>query len=250
LSEPPAGSQPDLRVAEAESIRFHETAVADAATIWRDGLNALLRGLDVLISHVTVGKDEDLLMAFIVHAWNTLYRAHEEALRGYYSQALNLLRMPVEDFVAYWYVRSYPDKRPLFYRRSKHTPRVRAMLGGLRAKFREQMGEEEAEKQVEFVEQWINELAQFSHIDRAGVWLVLTPVENRLDYRLGPIPDADLFRFCTAHALRSIGAHMEALDNLRRLLGYEPLEDFAEWADRIEQWQRAQKPAGRDASPP
>jgi hypothetical protein len=129
LSEPPAANQTDMRAAEAEAIRFHETELADAATIWRDGLNALLRGLDALIGHVTVGKDEDLLMAFVVHAFNTLYRAHEEALRGYYSQALNLLRMPVEDFVAYWYVRSYPDKRPLFYKRSKHTPRVTHDVG-------------------------------------------------------------------------------------------------------------------------
>jgi hypothetical protein len=116
------------------------------------------------------------------------------------------------------------------------------MLGELRKKFTEQMGEDEAKKHIELAEQWVNDLAQFSHIDRAGVWLVLTPVDKRLDYRLGPIPDADLFRFCTAQALRSIGAHLEIIDNLRKLLGYAPLEEFAEWADRIEQWQKAQRP--------
>jgi hypothetical protein len=232
----------DMHKAEAAAIAFHEQQVTDAVDIWRDGLNALLGGLDPLRSHVTVGKAEDVLLALIIRAFNSLYRAHEEALRGYYAQSLNLLRPTVEDFVAYWYVRSFPESRPLFLMQTDRTPRMRDMLEALKKKIAGELGELEADEHVQLVKDWIGELHQFSHVDRSGIALVMEHGEKRIDYTLGPTTDEHLFRYCTTQALQSVGGHLETLDNLRKFLGYPPLPDFDAWADRIEAWQRAQAP--------
>jgi hypothetical protein len=49
---------------------------------------------------------------------------------------------------------------------------------------------------------------------------------------LEPDEDEGRFRACIAHGIPVVGAHLEALDNLRRLTGRNPIQDLPVYVDR------------------
>jgi hypothetical protein len=55
---------------------------------------------------VNIGDADAVAMAVFSRSWNTLYCSFDLSRRGYYAQALNLLRAPVEDIATYWFVRA------------------------------------------------------------------------------------------------------------------------------------------------
>jgi hypothetical protein len=87
---------------------------------------------------------------------------------------------------------------------------------------------------------WMKEFHQYSHLSRIAVRIVMDIDEDFTNYRLGPDEDEGRFRACIAHGIPVVGAHLEALDNLRRLTGRNPIQDLPVYIDRVELWQKAQ----------
>ena len=73
----------DLKRAEPRAIAFHERSVADAADIWRDGLNLLLRGFDPIRGLKSEREETTVLIALMMQAWQTLQCSFDLAQRGY-----------------------------------------------------------------------------------------------------------------------------------------------------------------------
>lgn len=223
----------NLKKDEELAITFHEGSVADAVTIWRDGLNMYLRGLDPFSGRKTTREEEHVQLALLIGAWNTLYCAFGTALRGYYSQSLNLLRTPIEFWMAYWYLRSFPEHHELFTDSTLETPGYNDMLQKIEAK-------RGKEKDVT-VREWIKRLHKFSHVDSSGIALLISPGEGGINVNLGSQMDEGLFRQCTSEAVISIRVLLESLDNMRRLVGYDPLSDLKEFVDRVQAWQKTRQ---------
>jgi predicted XRE-type DNA-binding protein len=216
--------------AEAAAVAFHEQTCSESDSIWRDGLNILLRGFDPIHGHVIEKEDETVLVALLMRAWQTIYRAHDSALKGYYPQALNLLRSPIEDWLAYWYIRSFPEQYKRFVDESLQTPPFNDMLQKIEA--RHFQGQPNP-----VVREWIKRLHRFSHVDRAGVRMVFLPSQTGAKLLLGPDRDAEAFHYCSAEAAALIQMHLEALDNLRKLFGLPGLTEFDSFKQRLKQYQ-------------
>src|SRR6266851_4940687 len=77
---------------EQEAVQFHLTVAVDGLNAWTQGLNRLMRATDDLTGHKIGEEAEAVQVALFLRAWNTLYCAFDLARRGYYPQALNLLR--------------------------------------------------------------------------------------------------------------------------------------------------------------
>src|SRR3712207_5954810 len=70
-------------------------------------------------------------------ATQNIYCAFQMAQRGYYPQSLNLLRPPVEYWMSYWYLRSFPEEHARFTNMaagSEETPRYNDMLQKIEAR--------------------------------------------------------------------------------------------------------------------
>ncbi|MGH7862205.1 MAG: helix-turn-helix domain-containing protein [Candidatus Dormibacteraceae bacterium] len=230
---PPVESQgvgASLAAEEAAAVAFHEQTCSESDSIWRDGLNILLRGFDPIHGRIVEKEDETVLLALLMRAWQTIYRARDSALKGYYPQALSLLRSPIEDWLAYWYIRSFPARYKHFVDESLRTPVFNDMLQKIEA--RHFKGE-----QNRVVREWIKRLHRFSHVDRAGLRMVFLPSQTGAKLLLGPDRDAEAFHYCSAEAVLLIQMHLEALDNLRKLFGLPGLTEFDSFKQRLQQYQ-------------
>jgi predicted XRE-type DNA-binding protein len=214
---------------EAQAVAFHEQTCSDSASIWRDGLNILLRGFDPIQGRVIEQEHEMVLIALLMRAWQTIYRAYDNAIKGYYPQALNLLRTPIEDWMAYWYVRSFPEEYEHFTDQALRTPGFNDMLQKIEAKH----------SQVQpsrVVRDWIKRLHKYSHVDNASIQMAVPPRSTSVMLLLGPDQDAGAFQYCSAEGVALVLAHVEALDNLRKLLGSPGIREFASFRHRVDEY--------------
>lgn len=227
---------------EERTVAYHERTFAEDTAIWRDGINILLRGFDALQGRDVRNDTERVQVALLIRAWDTVYCAFDLALRGYYPQSLNLLRAPIEDWMAYWYLRSFPDDHSRFLGLGEDTPSFNDMLQQIEAKHGKEQGEA--------VRPWIKRLHKFSHVDRLGIKMAILPGADALNLALGPQQDRLRYLLCVEQGLTVTLELMEALDNLRRVMNAEPLEGFRQYVDRVDTWQQEQaKKARREATP-
>ncbi len=217
---------------EQAAVAHHEQTFTDDTGIWRDGINTLLRGFDALHKRNVQNDTERVQAILLIRAWNTVYCAFDLAQRGYYSQSLNLLRTPVEDWMAYWYLRVFPAEHFRFLGKGQNTPSFNDMLQKIESKHGKEQGDA--------VRPWIKRLHKFSHVDRLGIKMAILPGGDALNLALGPQRDRLRYLLCVEQALAVVLELMEALDNLRRLMGSEPLGGFQQYVDRVHVWQQKQ----------
>lgn len=233
-----------LKALEEEAVLYHETTFAEGTAVCRDGIDILLRGFDAINGRDVRNDTERVQAALLIRAWNTVYCAFDLALRGYYPQSLNLLRTPIEDWMAYWYLRSFPDEHSRFLGQGKDTPKFKYMLD----KLQEKHGEEATASAT--VSRKINRLHKFSHVDRLGVMMAILPGSNALNLALGPQQYRLRYLVCVEQVLTVILDFLEALDNFRRVLGCQPIVGFQQHAERVHAWQREQaEKAGKGSAP-
>jgi len=228
------------RELEEKAVAYHEQTLAEDTTVWRDGVNILLLGFDALQGRDVRNDTEKVQVAILVRAWDTLYCAFDLALRGYYAQSLNLQRTPIEDWMAYWYLRSFPEDHPKFTKIGVKTPCFNDMVQRIEAKYGKEQGET--------VRPWIMRLHKFSHVDRLGITMAILPGGDTLNLALGPQQDRLRYLLCVEQALTVIVELMKALNNFRGLMGSEPLEGFQQYFERAHAWQQEQAKKERKKS--
>ncbi len=207
----------DIAALGEVAIEFHGTALPEEFKLWRNGLNLLLRGLDPIAGAIIQGEEQTIQIALLVQAWNFLFAANDLAIRAYYGPALNLLRSPVEFWMAYWYLRTFPEQYNEFTNPAVAAPKFDTMLRRISRKHR-------AGPQTN-VGKWIDRLHPFSHVSREAIALALD--RNAAGFRLvlGPATEADLFRYCTSEAIVALIPLTEAVENFRLVMGVsEPFE--------------------------
>lgn len=214
---------------EAKVVAFHEEKCRASATLWRDGLSLMLRGFDPMQGHTIQKEDETVLIALLMRARQTMYRAYDSTLKGYYPQALSLLRAPIEDWIAYWYVRSFPEEHERFCNSSLQAPTFNDMLQKLESKhFNGQ--------QNRLVRAWIKRLHKYSHADGAGISMVVVPSDEKVRLLLGPDQNRGAFEYCASEGVVLVLQHLSALDNLRQLFGQEGISELEAIQERVERF--------------
>lgn len=223
--------------AERQAITFHAQVCSTAENLWVDGINLLLRALDPLSGMKTTSDEQSILLALVIRAWNTLYCAHDLSIRGYYSQALNLLRTPLEDWMAYWYLCSFPEEHVKFRKfqnpsdPSTKPPVFNEMLQAIESKHKQPMNTE--------IRDWMKRLHVFSHVSGSGVVMVISNTASGLHYHLGPTEDAEAFNLCASESATIITALLEAVDNLRLLMGASVYGEWPDYKRRVVEWQKS-----------
>ncbi len=134
-------------------------------------------------------------MSLLSHNFGTLKCSVDIALRGYYVQSMNLLRIVYENWIAFHYLVKCPDKARLWLHHSnKNQPPGHAvMLKELDADFNPLKGQ---------MKKWYSVLCTFAHTDP----LVLLPqiatdfIPNEKSIHFGSTYKSDLFR-ASAYAI-------------------------------------------------
>ena len=228
---------------EQQASTLHKARAADAVAIFLDGFNMLLDGLDPLRGYnFGEAAEQRVIMALFIKTLNSLRCFYELAPRGYFIQALSLLRTPVEDWMGYWFLRNFPERHEEFTTGGVEPPSFNDMLQAIEAlqtRQRKQEGKPALEPDAR-VRSWLKQLHQYSHLSRVGVRAIMTIDNVFTNYHLGPDEDEGRFRLSISEALQVLGAHLEALDNFRQLLGRPRIPAFPEYVDRVEAWQKSQ----------
>ena len=149
--------------------------IQDAVGLFADAF-AILDNSDT--THATIAK-----MSLLSQNFATLKCAVDLALRGYYTQSMNLLRSVYENCIAFHYLSERPDEAYLWLSKNRRPPSHSAMLGKLGKNF-DPLGE------------WYSMLCRFAHTDAMGVLPQISTdfSPNETTIHFGSTYKDDLFR--------------------------------------------------------
>jgi len=155
-------------------------------------------------------------MSLLSQNFGTLKCSVDLALRGYYTQSVNLLRIVYENWIAFHYLDKYPDKAHLWLRasRKKKPPGHAAMLNAVDEKFNPLKGQ---------MRKWYSTLCSFAHTDAIGVLPQIStdfaPGETSIHF--GATYKEDLFR-ASAYSICLWTGVM--------------LSDISQWVPKTNEW--------------
>ena len=128
-------------------------------------------------------------MSLLSHNFGTLKCSVDIALRGYYVQSLNLLRIVYENWIAFHFLGKSPDKAHLWLHHSKkkQPPGHAAMLKELDANFNPLKGQ---------MKKWYSTLCSFAHTDPVNLLPQISTdnIPDETSIHFGSTYKSDLFR--------------------------------------------------------
>lgn len=155
--------------------------IQDAIGIFADAFSV---GNNSDTSDATLAK-----MSLLSHNFGTLKCSVDIALRGYYVQSLNLLRIVYENWIAFHFLEKSPDKAHLWLRHSKKElpPKHAAMLKELDANFNPLKGQ---------MKKWYSTLCSFAHTDPVNLLPQISTdnIPNETSIHFGSTYKNDLFK--------------------------------------------------------
>jgi len=173
--------------------------------------NAFSIGENLDTSNATIAK-----MSLLSQNFATLKCAVDIALRGYYTQAMNLLRSVYENWVAFHYLSKHPDKANCWLRssRKKKPPSHSTMLKEL---------DEDLGKLKNNMRGWYSTLCRFAHTDAVGV---LPQISNDL------APNETSINFVSAYKDDLFRASAYAISLWTGVM----LSDISRWIPNTHEW--------------
>ncbi len=133
--------------------------------------------------------------------------AGDLALRGYYTQSMNLLRIVYENWVAFHYLSNCPDKAHFWLQGDKKTPSHSDMLKGL--------GENYQPLKV-MMQECYHTLCRFAHSNAVCVLPQISHdyAPNEISVQLGSTYKDDLFMACVYQITELTGHMLSAVSQL------------------------------------
>lgn len=134
-------------------------------------------------------------MSLMSHNFGTLKCSVDIALRGYYVQSLNLLRIVYENWIAFHYLSKCPNEAHLWlhHNKKKQPPGHAAMLKELDADFNPLKGQ---------MKEWYSTLCSFAHTDPVGLLPQISTdyIPDETSIHFGSTYKGDLFK-ASAYAI-------------------------------------------------
>lgn len=231
---------------EVEARAFHEARAWDAQAIFLDGLNLLALGFLPLEGHVLAEFPEQRVMATLLgQDLASMRGAFDLACRGYYLQALTLVRATLDDWVAYWYLRNNPGDHWRFVTADYEPPPLQAMVElldvGADAELLPDEGVgDRAVLPRRTPRESLERLEPLRRYSRAWAQGPLQSVPTFDVDHLGPRRDEAFFRGTIAEMVEILALHLEALDDFRRLAVEAPIGELDGFLERVRAWQTRQ----------
>jgi hypothetical protein len=229
----------DLSQLEEAAMRFHESEARDAASVWADGINIMLRALEIFDGHRISGPEQGAILPLFTVAAQSLRCSYLAASRGYFPQSLNLQRVPVENALAAGYLMVAPQNWGRFVLKGEKPPKNRIMF----AQTKKVLGSDFNNA----VASAIRQLDAFSHVDRIGSQMVTTVRGGEFYLGADPQQSVRWFSICTHSAGSVLALLMAVLSRFRMELGYSNIVEGLNWATRAETWR--QESSGDRAGP-
>ena len=128
-------------------------------------------------------------MSLLSHNFNTLKCSVDLALRGYYVQSQNILRVVYENWVAFHYISQVPEEAKLWlaHNPSKKVPKHSEMLTKLGSDF---------SPVIKRMKKWYSTLCSFAHTDPINLVSHISQDmhPNETSIHFGTTFDQDLFK--------------------------------------------------------
>jgi hypothetical protein len=161
----------------------------DTVMLLKNSIGLFADGFSV--STRSSGSADDILakMSLLSHSFGTLKCSADMALRGYYVQSMNLLRIVYENWIATKYIEKNPDKAVFWLRAShkKKPPGHGAMLKEI---------DEDYSPLKDKMRDWYKTLCSFAHTDPLNLLSQISTIEEPgvTSIYFGATYKRDLFR--------------------------------------------------------
>jgi hypothetical protein len=176
---------------KAEAQKVHDTTLENSS----DEVALLRRAISIYAEAFDIAEDPAepkaaiVRKALISHNFNTLNVAIDAAIRGYYVQAIALLRNLYENWLAFWYVAKYQQEADKWLNPSweQRPPKAEIMRNKI-----DHPSKESKSKLHGFYE----ELNRFDHTDPSAVLSIIEMDKENLIIRVGVQYNKKSFEAC------------------------------------------------------
>jgi hypothetical protein len=213
---------------ESEAVTYHQHVAPEAVRVWGAGTACLEENLAVFQGTKIQDDAHRIQLAILFQATQHETIANRLALWGYYAQALNLFRLPLESAVAYFYLNIRPAEHPRFTRTSQSTPLWNDMIQAIEGR--------RGTGQDKVMRDWIKDLHHVAHVDRLGIRMTITGDASATNFLLGPDQNELLFGMCAEEGLRSIDFLLVAIENCQTKSGLLPTASVAKFKKDARDW--------------
>jgi hypothetical protein len=161
----------------------------DTVMLLKNSIGVFADGFSASKGSSDTADDTLAKMSLLSHSFGTLKCSADTALRGYYVQSMNLLRLVYENWIAFKYIEKNPDKAVLWLRASKKKkpPGHSAMLKEIDKDYTPLKGKKKG---------WYKTLCSFAHTDPLNLLSQISTdaVPNETSIHFGATFKKDLFR--------------------------------------------------------
>lgn len=226
---------------EAAARRFHAQHANEAIKTWEEGFNLLHSNIAKLDgASLEDVPERRVMVAVLANAINSLKCIRDHALTGYFTQAMNLARLPIEDWMTYWYLRNYPGEHERFTDRRRKTPTFNGMLQKVEAASARRGVQVESNPAA----RWLRDFHDWSHTGGPTVRAVMAIDTERTSYHVGPQADTERCRAVFLDTLPQISMLLGAANNLLMLMGVAAIVELDAYEERAVRLVRAGGAAG------
>ena len=173
---------------ETEAIAVSRTTEARARSLCaliQDAISTLADGF--LIPEIVRSDALDAQMGLFSQNLNSLKCSADLAFRGYYTQAVGLIRGVYENWIAFHYLQQFPEKAELWLRTDKRPPKHSVMLDELGPNFTESKDN---------AREWYGVLCRMAHSDALVVLPHLSSHNGQPCAFFGAQYKEELFQTC------------------------------------------------------
>jgi len=180
---------------EAETLRETLNYHVDEVSLLQRVLGDYLPAFAALDGYRIQDQSEELILALLIKAFNSLKCAHDLLLKGHYGQCLTLVRTVEEDWLTCIYVNKHREKAKLWLK-GRRTPSFACMRLDLDEDFRKKVAES------------YGILSTFAHPRLRSIVVSMDREPGNISLRLGGKYDRDHF---TAAIYSMIGSATDLL---------------------------------------
>ena len=182
----------------------------------------------ILVRAVTT-KEQKILLALIAGSFNSLMCVYRLTITGYFVQAMNVARLPVENLMAYWYLRNFPCKYEVFTNPQARAPSYNDMLNSIKGLHRP-VG---IDRDFDAFRDLISSFHKFSHARSTTVLLTLRNADRNADELIGPRRDVEQLHgtFHDTHSV--VGAVLWCANDLLSLMNLDQSDQLPGLLERV-----------------
>ncbi len=208
--------------------RVHAGSARETIDTWVEGFNLVHSNLS-RASGRDLSEEQRFMVGLIAAAINSMKCILDLAMAGYFPQAMNLSRILIEIDVAYWYLRTYPEKYSKFRDADRTAPRLNDMIQEIES------DSDQVAALLHFshiTREHIKDFHPFSHVGIPTVASIISEEECGTSIAFGPQIDKEWCYGVFHDTLPMVAGILGCTNNLLGLVGEDQIEEFPSYLER------------------